>query len=63
MTIPKGTLFKIKLLRDTAYNTAGDILYVQTMDEKGSVYYYDTYHRWCYLTADEEHIMWSRINR
>jgi len=38
-------------------------LYVQTMDEKGSVYYYDTYHRWCYLTADEEHIMWSRINR
>ena len=58
--IKEPTLFKVKLLDDTAYNSFGDILNVKMVDEEGSIYYYDQFHRWCYLLAKEEDIVWKR---
>ena len=56
------TLFKVKLLQNTAYNDAGDKLEVK-MVVKGDIYYYDSEKRWCYLDKSEEDIIWKRINR
>lgn len=52
------TLFKVRLLEQMAYNDIGDILRIKFIDEKGNVYYYDSEHRWCYLTPKDK---WEKI--
>lgn len=55
------TLFKIRLLKGMFGNSEGDILKVKMVDEKGDIYYYDGFHRWCYLEAAEEGIAWEKV--
>jgi hypothetical protein len=55
------TMFKIKLIKSTAYNSADDILKVKALDKDGNVYYYDSMNRWCYLKCEEEGVIWERI--
>ena len=57
------TLFKVELLEGTAYNDEGDILRVKAVDEDGTIYYYDSFHRWCYLKKSEEGTVWKRRNK
>jgi hypothetical protein len=45
----------IKLLKNTAYNSEGDIIPIVLETEK-EIYYYDSCHRYCYLNKNEEGI-------
>jgi len=56
-------LFRVRLLKDTAYDWAGRVLNIRTVDEQGNIYYYDSFKRWCYLTATEERIVWERVRQ
>lgn len=53
------TLFKVKLLEQTAYNDDGNILNIKSVDEEGNIYYYDCFKRWCYLTPQDK---WLKID-
>ena len=57
------TLFRVRLLTRAFGNSEGDILKVKMVDEKGDIYYYDGFHRWCYLEALEEGVTWERIGK
>ena len=52
------TLFKVKLLEQTAYNNEGDTLNIKLVDEEGNIYYYDYFKRWCYLTPQDK---WTKV--
>lgn len=52
------TIYEIRLLISTAYNDEGDILKVKAEDNE-NVYYYDTFHRWCYLEKFLEGKEWE----
>ena len=41
LKVTEPTLFKVKLLEQTAYNDEGDILNIKLVDEEGNIYYYD----------------------
>ena len=55
------TLFKIRLLKEMAYNYIGDILNIKATDKDGNLYYYDEFHRWCYQEGNKENIDWVRV--
>jgi hypothetical protein len=57
------TLFKVRLLKNMAYNYVGDILKIKTTDSKGNLYYYDDCDRWCYQSGDKEGIDWERVEK
>lgn len=44
---------RFKLLKDTAYNSEGDIINIVEESDNG-IYYYDSFRRWCYLNKSEE---------
>lgn len=54
------TLYKVKLLKSTAYNDSGDILKVKE-ETDGEIYYYDSCKRWCYLYKSEEGTVYERL--
>lgn len=58
--LKETTIFKVRLLENTAYNDAGDILNVKMVDEDKNIYYYDTFNRWCFLTPQDN---WEAIKR
>lgn len=53
MRIKEPTLFRVRLLENTAYNDIDDILNIKMVGENGWLYYYDSMHRWCYLDDDK----------
>lgn len=60
--IPK----KIRFLKETAYNSEGDIVKVAHWvepdgDNPGEVYYYDSLGRYCYLLLTEENDAFARV--
>jgi len=55
------TLFKVKLLVNTFYNSEGEILKIKKIDEN-NIYYYDNIHRWCHLEKDLEGISYIRLH-
>lgn len=55
------TLFRVRLLVDTAYNDEFDILNIKSVDNEGNIYYYDGMHRWCYLEGNTENKEWIRL--
>jgi hypothetical protein len=57
------TLFKIRLLKNMAFNSEGEILSIKTTDSKNNLYYYDGCHRWCYQSGDKEGIDWERVEK
>jgi len=54
------TLYKVRLLKSTAYNDEGDTLKVVFEDEL-DIYYYDSFERYCYLEKFNEGIIWERV--
>ena len=56
------TLFKVKLIKDTAHNVTGDKLEIKLV-EKGDIYYYDNEKRWTFLEKKDEDIIWKRLKR
>jgi hypothetical protein len=42
-----------RLIRDTAYNSEGDVIPIVS-ETDAEIYYYDSFHRWCYLNKSDE---------
>lgn len=62
-TKPKfKTLFKVKLLKDTAGNAAGDNVEIKMVND-GDLYFYDGNKDWSFLYKKDENIVWKRLNR
>jgi hypothetical protein len=56
------TLYRVRLLAE-GYgfgNHKGDILSVKEEDRDGTIYYYDSFHRWCYLNKEDK---WERLGK
>ena len=58
------TLFKARVLDKKCFgNSYGDIINVKAVGEDGAIYYYDDFHRWCYMRKEEEGIAWERVTK
>ncbi len=49
----------IKMLTRGGFNSKGDVVRVEQIDDAGNVYYTDAVNRYCYLRADEEGKLWN----
>jgi hypothetical protein len=56
------TLFRVKLLKSVFGNDAGDILDIKMVDEHKSIYYFDSFGRWCYFCNGERGRVWEMLN-
>ena len=59
----RAQLPTIRFLQSTLANDAGDVVPVALESAAGDVYYYDSLHRYCYLTAGEEGTAWEWVRR
>jgi hypothetical protein len=59
----RAQLPTIRFLQSTLANDAGDVVPVALESAAGDVYYYDSLHRYCYLTAGEEGTAWEWVQR
>jgi len=51
---------KIKFLTDSFGNSAGEV--VSILEEtKEELYYYDGFHRWCYVYKNEENVSFMYV--
>ena len=56
------TLFRIKLLKRTVDNDAEDIVDIKMVDGHKSVYYFDSFGRWCRFYNCERGRAWEMLN-
>lgn len=52
---------RFRLLKDTAYNSEGDIISI-VEETENEIYYYDSCKRYCYLNKSEEGKIFEYIN-
>lgn len=58
MSKKEPTIAKAKIISNKCFgNDEGDIVNIKEIDKYGNIYYYDTFHRWCYLKPGEYEII------